>query len=59
MSTPDNAAEESKNPGGDWSWTPNSGNYYKPEIYYIRKNYRPLRTIKIRMSYSHRSEIQV
>lgn len=59
VSTPDNAAEESKNPGGDWSWTPNSGNYYKPEIYYIRKNYRPLRTIKIRMSYSHRSEIQV
>jgi PKD repeat protein len=34
-----------------------SGNYWQPEIYYVRKNYRPLRTIKIRMDYSRRSEL--
>ncbi len=59
VSTPDNAAEADADPGSDWAWTPNPGNYYKPEIYYMRKNYRPLRTIKIKMNYSRRSEVQV
>ena len=27
------------------------------ELYYVRKNYRPLRTIKVKMDYSHRSEM--
>ena len=34
-----------------------SSNFYQPEIYKVRKNYRPLRTIKIKMDYSHRSEL--
>lgn len=33
------------------------GNYWTPEIYTVRKNYRPLRTIKLKMDYSHRSEL--
>ena len=32
-------------------------NYWTPEIYRVRKDYRPLRTIKLLMDYSHRSEI--
>ena len=36
-----------------------SGGYYKPEIYYVRKNYRPLKTFKIRMAYSKRSELSL
>ena len=31
--------------------------YWMPEIYKVRKNYRPLRTIKIKMDYSRRSEL--
>lgn len=34
-----------------------SNNWWAPEIYKVRKDYRPLRTIKIKMDYSHRSEI--
>ncbi len=34
-----------------------SGGFWQPEIYRVRKNYRPLRTIKIRMDYSRRSEL--
>ena len=34
---------------------PNS--FWMPEIYHVRKDYRPLRTIKLEMDYSHRSEI--
>lgn len=34
-----------------------SRDFYRPEIYRVRKNYRPLRTIKIKMDYSHRSEL--
>ena len=39
--------------------TPNSSGagYYQPEIYYVRKNYTPLRTLKIKMEYSKRSEL--
>ncbi|MBR1652095.1 MAG: PKD domain-containing protein [Alloprevotella sp.] len=37
--------------------TGNSSDYYWPEIYYVRKNYRPLRTLKIKMEYSKRSEL--
>ena len=32
-----------------WTWTPGA--------FVIRKDYRPLRTIKLRMDYSHRSEL--
>ena len=35
----------------------NSNDYYWPEIYHIRKDYRPLRTIKIEMEYTKRSEL--
>lgn len=34
-----------------------SGDWWTPEVYTVRKNYRPLRTIKIKMDYSHRSEL--
>lgn len=33
------------------------GNFWTPEIYRVRKDYRPLRTIKMEMDYSRRSEI--
>lgn len=39
--------------------TTTTGGYYSPEIYYIRRNYRPLRTIKIKMDYSKRSELKL
>ena len=32
-------------------------NFWTPEIYKVRKDYRPLRTIKLNMEYSRRSEI--
>lgn len=38
------------------SWD-GSDAYYYPEVYYVRKNYRPFRTFKIKMEYSKRSEI--
>ena len=34
-----------------------SNDYYYPEVYHVRKNYRPFRTFKIKMEYSKRSEI--
>lgn len=34
-----------------------SKNWWAPEVYTVRKNYRPLRTIKLKMDYSHRSEM--
>ena len=34
-----------------------NSNYWQPEIYKVRKDYRPLRTIKLEMDYSRRSEI--
>jgi len=34
-----------------------SGDWWYPEIYKVRKDYRPLRTIKLKMEYSRRSEI--
>lgn len=36
-----------------------STDYYRPEIYHVRKNYRPLRTFKILMEYSKRSELRI
>ena len=36
-----------------------STDYYYPEVYYVRKNYRPLRTFKILMEYSKRSELRI
>lgn len=33
--------------------------WWEPEIYNVRKNYRPLRTLKVKMDYSHRSEIKL
>lgn len=35
------------------------GGAWKPEFYHIRKNYRPLRTLKLRMDYDHRSELKL
>ena len=37
--------------------TSTSANAWMPEIYRVRKDYRPLRTIKLEMDYSRRSEI--
>lgn len=31
--------------------------FYQPEYYTPRRDYRPLRTLKVRMDYSHRSEM--
>lgn len=39
--------------------TGQNGSYYMPEVYYMRKNYTPLRTMKITMEYSKRSEIRL
>lgn len=39
---------------GKWTF---SGDWWYPEVYYVRKDYRPLRTIKLLMDYSRRSEI--
>ncbi|MBQ5644420.1 MAG: hypothetical protein IIV04_01820, partial [Bacteroidaceae bacterium] len=36
-----------------------SKNWWQPEIYKVRKDYRPLRTIKLEMEYSRRSEIKL
>lgn len=33
------------------------GNWWQPEVYKVRKNYVPLRTIKLKMDYSRRSEL--
>ena len=34
-----------------------TGNWWTPEVYRVRKNYRPLRTIKVNMDYNRRSEL--
>ncbi len=34
-------------------------NWWEPEIYKVRKDYRPLRTIKLKMEYSRRSEMKL
>ena len=34
-------------------------NWWTPEIYQVRKDYRPLRTIKLEMDYSRRSELHL
>lgn len=31
--------------------------YWNPEVYYVRRNYKPLRTMKVTLDYSKRSEI--
>ena len=36
-----------------------SQNWWQPEIYKVRKDYRPFRTIKLEMDYSRRSEIKL
>lgn len=33
------------------------GGFWSGELYHARKNFRPLRTIKVKMNYSHRSEL--
>ena len=33
------------------------GNFWYPEVYRVRKDYRPFRTLKIKMDYSRRSEV--
>lgn len=35
----------------------NTDSWWWPEVYRVEKDYRPLRTIKLKMDYSHRSEI--
>lgn len=35
------------------------GGAWKPEFYHVRKNYRPLRTLKVRMAHSRRSELKL
>lgn len=35
------------------------GGYWTGELYKVRKNYRPLRTIKLKMQYSRRSELKL
>lgn len=47
-----------KNDGNPGNRTFN-GDFWWPEIYRVRKDYRPLRTIKLEMEYSHRSEISL
>lgn len=37
----------------------NFGGYWAGELYKVRKNYRPLRTIKLKMQYSRRSELKL
>lgn len=37
--------------------TNNTSGYWTPEYYTVRRDYRPLRTLKVKMDYSHRSEI--
>lgn len=37
----------------------NFGGYWTGELYKVRKDYRPLRTIKLKMQYSRRSELQL
>ncbi len=39
--------------------TATSGSYYAPEVYYIRRDYRPLRVMKILMDYTKRSELKL
>ena len=34
-----------------------TGGYWSGELYHARKNFRPLRAIKLKMDYSHRSEL--
>lgn len=36
-----------------------STSYYCPEIYHYRKNYRPLRVLKVRMAYNHRARMRL
>ena len=46
--------------GGAWfnaDGTFGSNSWWFPEVYRVRKNYRPLRTIRLKMDYSRRSEI--
>ncbi len=35
------------------------GGAWRPEFYHVRKNYRPLRTLKVRMDYLRRSELKL
>lgn len=44
------------------AWVDDNGKqqgFWAPEVYYARKNYRPLRTFKIKMEYSKRSELRL
>ncbi len=34
-----------------------TGGYWTGELYHVRKNFRPLRAIKLKMDYTHRSEL--
>ena len=45
--------------GGAWFNTNGTmgDSWWYPEVYYVRKDYRPLRAIKVKMDYSRRSEL--
>ena len=45
------------NLNADGSYTFDTRNWWSVQVYEVRKNYRPLRTIKLKMDYSHRSEM--
>lgn len=47
--------EDGSVPSEGTSWT--SDPYWTPTLYEVRRDYRPLRTIKVLMDYSHRSEL--
>lgn len=48
-----NAGPTGSKYGGSW------GGYWTGELYKVRKNYRPLRTIKLKVQYSRRSELKL
>lgn len=36
-----------------------AGEYWQPGVYHIRKDYRPLRTLKVSMTYNHRAQMKL
>lgn len=45
------------NDGNAGSRTFNKNSWWYGELYHVRKDYRPFRTIKLKMDYTHRSEL--
>lgn len=61
LATPTCTRTETTNSNSEtvYKYTPNSNSGWTPEIYNIRKDYSPDRTIKITMSFTQRSAIQL